>query len=426
MYKDYYEKIVKRITEQIRKEDSIKSLDYYIYHDNLTGLPNKTSLMEDPPLYFNCIKENPVIIAIDINHFKLISDSMGPNFADELLQNVASRLNKIFGAGNVYRIDEAEYVVIYDHNSGKDLSESLTLVFSQLKKPYEIRRSKMYINVSMGVAPCRNGEKTPQEYLECAQRALEDTQRRGRNGFLIYKEYMDELVKEKMQIEKLLHKAVENREFEVYYQPQMILESGKISGFEALLRWNSPELGFVYPDQFIRIAEENRLIIPIGEFVLKKACSFLKKLHRIGYKNLSIAVNVSNVQLLNDGFINGVLDILEKTGLNPDKLVLEMTEEILTESYDMVKEKLISLKQKGIKIAMDDFGKNYSTLDVLSRLPINTLKIDKVFIENFLQDKPKQLITDLIISIGKKMGFEVLAEGVETREQYEYLKNMKI
>jgi EAL domain-containing protein (putative c-di-GMP-specific phosphodiesterase class I) len=116
------------------------------------------------------------------------------------------------------------------------------------------------------------------------------------------------------------------------------------------------------------------------------------------------------------------LDILEKTGLNPDKLVLEMTEEILTESYDMVKEKLISLKQKGIKIAMDDFGKNYSTLDVLSRLPINTLKIDKVFIENFLQDKPKQLITDLIISIGKKMGFEVLAEGVETREQYEYLK----
>lgn len=413
----------KYLLEKSGPKNNKKDPDYYLHHDLLTGLPNRTLLMKDLS-YCNNVseKDNRVIIVVDIDHFKLINDSMGQDFADELLKIVADRLNRVFGAGNAYRMDGDEFAVIYNHNSSKALSDSLKPIFEQLKKPYEIRRTKMHINLSMGIALCKDGKRTPEEYLNCAGIALREVKNRGRNNYLIYKGHMSDLVKERMLIEGLLYKALENREFEVYYQPQMIVDSGEILGFEALIRWNSPELGFVQPNRFIKIAEENHLIIPIGEWVLKSACSFIKKLHQNGYDKLNISVNVSIVQLMDDGFENSVLKILEETGLNPERLQLEITETVLVESYEYIKEKLVRLKKSGIRIAMDDFGKGYSSLGVLSQLPIHTLKIDKIFMESFLQDAPKRLITDLVIQIGNKMGLDVLAEGVETQEQFEYLK----
>ncbi|MGI6085650.1 MAG: putative bifunctional diguanylate cyclase/phosphodiesterase [Acetivibrionales bacterium] len=400
-----------------------KSSDYYINHDFLTGLPNKTSLMEKLSLCIKeCEKNNTVVIVTDIDHYDLINDTLGRSFTDELLKLVAKRLNRIFGSGNVFKMDRDEFAIIYNHNSKKELTDTIESAAEQLKKPHEIRRSKMHINMRMGVVSCRYGDNDPHHYLNRAEIALREAKTRGKTNYLIYNEELGELLKEQMYIEGLLHKALENHEFEIYYQPQMIVESGKISGFEALIRWNSPELGSVNPDRFIRIAEENHLIVPIGEWLLRNACRFIKSLHKQGCGKLSISVNVSVVQLMHEGFENTVPDILNEVGLSPEYLELEITETILAESYESIKEKLLRLKNLGVKMAMDDFGKGYSSLGVLSRLPIHTLKIDKLFMENLMQDSPKRFITDLVIQIGNKMGFDVLAEGVETMEQLEYLK----
>ncbi|MCX7771697.1 MAG: EAL domain-containing protein, partial [Clostridia bacterium] len=231
----------------------------------------------------------------------------------------------------------------------------------------------------------------------------------------------DRGVRERTLIEQHLHQALQNEEFELYYQPQLIVETGMISGFEALIRWKNPTLGFIPPDRFIGIAEETQLIIPIGEWVLKTACEFIKRLHSAGYEDLTMSVNVSIVQLLQEGFVAMVLQTLELTGVEPRLLELEITETILIESYETIGQKLKILKDHGVRIAMDDFGRGYSSLSGLNHLPIHTLKIDKVFMDSIQEENDDQTIADLIILIGRKMGLTVLAEGVETKAQLEYL-----
>lgn len=247
----------------------------------------------------------------------------------------------------------------------------------------------------------------------------------GKNRYLIYKEPLDESARERSRIEGYLCKALEKKEFEVYYQPQIMVESGKISGFEALIRWNSPELGFMPPDRFIGIAEESKLIVPIGEWVLRTACAFIKGLHDKGHTGLTIAVNVSIVQLMQDGFAENVVDTLKELNLCPDCLELEITETILIESYERISKKLEYLKDLGVRIALDDFGRGYSSLSGLCLLPVSTLKIDKLFMDGILDDGPRKNITELIIQMGKKMGLMVLAEGIESKAQVDYLVKHK-
>lgn len=426
------ENVFNRILSSIRKNLAVRKaaisnykdkLDYYIHYDSLTRLPNKTTLMEKiSDISFKQLKNNIIVIVVNIDHFKLINDSMGQSFANELIKAVADRLNNIFGFGNVYKLDGDEFAAIHRLPASFGLIKFLDYTHDTLRKPFIIGNSKLHLNMSMGVVSCPIGEEGPRDILNCAEIALSEAKKRGRNRYLVYEDQMSESVMERMLIERLLHQALEKSEFELYYQPQMVMESGRISGFEALIRWNSPELGFVQPNRFIEIAEETHLIVPIGEWVLRTACEFIKKLHIQGYNDLTISVNVSIVQLLQEEFVDTVKNVLKENGLDHKYLVLEITETILVKSYESIREKLQFLKNQGIKIAMDDFGKGYSSLGGLSQLPINTLKIDKIFMDSLLQDLPKQIITDMIIQIGNKMGLEVLAEGVETKDQVEYLK----
>jgi EAL domain-containing protein (putative c-di-GMP-specific phosphodiesterase class I) len=228
-----------------------------------------------------------------------------------------------------------------------------------------------------------------------------------------------------MIIEKHLRTALEKNEFDLYYQPQLDVKTNRVSGFEALIRWKNPELGLVPPSKFISIAEDIHMIIPIGQWVVRNACLFLKKLHRNGYTNLTVSVNASILQLMQNDFADSVLEILETVKLDPEFLEVEVTESVLMESYDLIAAKLKMMRTKGIRIALDDFGKGYSSLNYLRHLPISTLKIDKSFIDTISVNDRKKSLTDLIVRIGKNMGLCVIAEGVETQEQMDYLVKHK-
>jgi EAL domain-containing protein (putative c-di-GMP-specific phosphodiesterase class I) len=208
----------------------------------------------------------------------------------------------------------------------------------------------------------------------------------------------------------------------LYYQPQFDLEKEKISGFEALIRWDNPELGFVCPDRFIGIAEETHLIIAIGEWVLKTACLFIKHLHDKGYSNLTISVNVSILQLMQENFVDTVIKVLDLTEIEPKYLELEITESVLMESYQIIHNKLYNLKKLGVRVALDDFGRGYSSLSYLKQLPIDTLKIDKTFIDYISSEDSCDNITGMIVKIGRKMKLTIIAEGVENQQQMDYLK----
>jgi EAL domain-containing protein (putative c-di-GMP-specific phosphodiesterase class I) len=223
-------------------------------------------------------------------------------------------------------------------------------------------------------------------------------------------------------MERLLRHALENGEFELHYQPQISLGSPRIDGLEALIRWNSPVLGRVAPDQFIRIAEETQLIIPIGEWVLRTACQFIRSLHENGTDRPIISVNVSVVQLIGQRYVERVLDILRETGLEPRYLELEITESMVIESLDLIADKLSRLREHGVNIALDDFGRGFSSLSHLMKLPITTLKIDKSFIEQIPESAEDQPLTGLIIRLAQGIGLKVIAEGVETYSQLDYLK----
>lgn len=399
---------------------NMKIGEYLSRRDKLTGLMDRTQLMKDMG---RMVRGRTVaVVLVDIDHFRIINDSMGHRFGDKLLKVAADRFKEPILHGSAYRLGGDEFAAFLCIEDTKQLASYLDELQYLYRKAFVIGNSKIHISLSIGVAFYPEDGHTLEEVLKCADMALNDAKKSGRNRYSIYDKRMDEAVKDRLLIEKYLHQALEGQEFEVYYQPQLMVHSGKISGFEALIRWNSPELGFVSPNRFIGIAEETQLIIPIGEWVLKSACSFLHRLHMEGYGHLDISVNVSVVQLLQEEFIQSVLNVLDETGLNPHDLELEITETILIDSYDSIRQKLEFLRHRGVRIAMDDFGRGYSSLSGLSQLPLSTLKIDKSFIDSLLVGGPEQSIVDLIIQIGSKMGLTVLAEGVETKSQVDYLQ----
>jgi EAL domain-containing protein (putative c-di-GMP-specific phosphodiesterase class I) len=277
----------------------------------------------------------------------------------------------------------------------------------------------------VGIALYPEDARSPDELLKYADIAMYKAKAAGKNNYVFYNKNMQDAVQQRMLLGNYLRTALEKNEFELHYQPQLDIVSGKITGFEALLRWNSAQLGVVQPSTFIGIAEETRQIISIGDWVLRESCRFLRELKDSGYNDLTISVNTSVLQLLQNNYEDTVLEILHLNDIDPVDLELEITESILVESFDDIVAKLNRLRQEGIRIAMDDFGKGYSSLSGLKQLPIDTLKIDKIFIDSIGTDENESSITDSIVAMGIKLGKTVLAEGVETKCQMEYLTKHK-
>jgi EAL domain-containing protein (putative c-di-GMP-specific phosphodiesterase class I) len=290
------------------------------------------------------------------------------------------------------------------------------------RKSFLIGESNLYVSASIGISFYPEDGETTEEILKNADVAMYRAKEEGKSTFVVYDKSMHTAFNERMNIEKHLRSAMNNNEFELHYQPQVQIDTGLISGFEALIRWNSPVLGFVSPLSFIKIAEDSRLIIYIGEWVLREACKFMHGIHQLTGIPYKISVNISIIQLLQDDFVEVVLDSLEESGLAASNLELEITESIFMESFESTVSKLEFLKSRGIRIALDDFGTGYSSLSYLQQLPISTLKMDKIFIDSLADKAFSESFVQTIIILGHKMGLDVVAEGVEDASQLAFLK----
>jgi len=413
---------------QKRLEQSEKELEYQVYHDQITGVRNRLALIKHIDGITGSKGSGLIaVMIVDIDNFKYINDTLGHSFGDKMLVKVCSHLEELVGEGaSVYRFGGDGFVVVYEDFRETAQAEKLAVrLLKGFKAPIEIGDSSLYITISIGVALYPEQGNDLEELLKNADIALYKAKGTGKNRIVFYNKPMDEAVSERLYIEKHLRTALDNNEFELYYQPQLDLASNKVTGFEALIRWNSPELGFVSPLKFIGIAEDTHMILPIGEWVLRKACMYLKELHKQGHDGLTMSVNISMIQLIQEDFTEIVLDALEKAELEPRFLELEITESVLMESFEIMENKLSALCQKGLRFALDDFGKGYSSLSYLSKLPISTLKIDKSFIDTIGTGRKQESMTELIVRLGGYMGLNVVAEGVETREQLDYLARSK-
>lgn len=391
----------------------------------LLEIPDHTLLCSElNKCILSCPDNAAALIYVEIDNFKEINTSFGYSYGDKVAAYMAEILHSLFPSDNsyVFRLCSDSFVVAFHGwKNIAEIDEAAVMIIQSVLDTNLIdgRFVNIFLNIGISIYP--NNGQTVEELLRCSSIAVCKARYSGRNKYVFYKDYMQATILKKTTIEKHLLTALKNYEFEIYYQPQVKADSGEILGFEALLRWNTPELGTISPMEFINIAEENYLIVPIGEWVLRNACYFLKELHSMGHENLTISVNISVPQLLDEDFINTILDLSSHVGLNLEYLHLEITESVLRESYSIISQKLNFLREKGIKIALDDFGKGYSSLSELKDLPVDIIKIDKTFVDMIITENKEKVITGMLIKIIQKVDKEVIAEGVETNEQRDYL-----
>ncbi|MDT3428211.1 diguanylate cyclase (GGDEF)-like protein/PAS domain S-box-containing protein [Paenibacillus forsythiae] len=424
-----YEQLAATQQELVDQYDTLlenqRKMHHLAYFDSLSHLPNRLCLLETMEEYFDLPGGRAALLFVDTDNFKYINDTMGHKFGDILIRQVSERLQStiVRDGSMLSRLGGDEFVVflknIEEHKEVLALAEQL---LSEFRKPFEIGESSVYVSASIGISFYPEDGNTTEEILKNADMAMYRAKEAGKGIYAVYDRGMHTEFNERMMIEKHLRGALDNEEFELFYQPQVDLHTGAISGFEALIRWDSPVLGFVSPLSFIKIAEDSRLIIPIGEWVLRKACEFMSGLCRRQNNCYKIAVNISVIQLLQDDFIQTVLNVLSESEIPPGCLELEITETVFIESFERIVGKLEYLKMQGIRIALDDFGTGYSSLSYLQQLPITTLKMDKAFIDPLTEDSHSQSFIRTMVSLGHEMGLEVVAEGVEDSSQLVFLE----
>jgi len=413
------------ITDLKKHQDQLKQL---AFKDFLTTLPNRVSFYQTVKRHLTDWPDRKMaLMFIDMDNFKYINDTIGHLLGDELIIRVGKRLMALMDSSrSVYRIGGDEFVVfINQYESTEEIETFAEELVKCFRTPFELSNCTLNITASIGIALYPLHGNDADTLLKSADMAMYKAKSTVRGGYVFYNQDMDQRVNERMMIENELRCALDRNEFELYYQPQLDINTGKICAFEALLRWKNDKLGFVSPLKFISIAEETHLINPIGDWVLQNSCRFLKELHNRGYSGISISVNVSIIQLMQQDFADKLMEILAQTGIHPEYLELEVTESVIIESYEVIKNKLEDLMSKGIKVALDDFGKGYSSLSYLTQIPITTLKIDKSFVDTIGNRRFDRSLTSMIIMIGRRLGLSLVAEGVETEEQLEYLKKHK-
>ncbi|OFW34287.1 MAG: hypothetical protein A2074_05585, partial [Candidatus Aquicultor primus] len=415
------------ITERKHAEEM---LNYMAFYDLLTDLPNRTLLSDRLILAIANAHRNGHMLAVlflDLDRFKAINDTLGHTVGDQLLQRVADRLKGCLREGDtIARLGGDEFTLLLPQvDTVDDATAVAQKVIDVLKPSFTFDGRKLYVTTSIGIALYPDDGKDVQSLLKNADIALYRAKEQGRNNYQLYTPSMNAKAFERLAMEVNMRKALERQEFTVYYQPQLDLATGEIIGMEALIRWMHPDLGLVYPAEFIPMAEETGLIVPIGEWVLSTACAQNKAWQDAGYAPIRMAVNLSCRQFQQVDLAERVARIVKETGLDPSYLELEITESVLMKDADAAVDTLNKLKKKGIYISIDDFGTGYSSLGYLKRFPIDVLKIDQSFIRELSVGTEDAAIATAIITVAHTMKLKALAEGVETLEQLELLRSLK-
>ncbi len=423
--------IARDISEQKQAEEEIEQLAFY---DPLTKLPNRRLFLDR--LEHECLvvqrhQGSAALMFLDLDHFKTLNDSLGHSIGDSLLEQVAQRLNaQVRGEDTVARIGGDEFVVLLPTlNKEQELAASHAKTVAEkiqmaLSAPFFLYEHEHHITASIGITLFSTESKLKAEdILKHADSAMYRAKELGRNRICFYRSDMQVAADTRLQLEKDLRNALKHNQLEPFYQPQ-VDQHGNCIGLEVLVRWKHAELGMISPAKFIPIAEETGLIIPLGEWILRKSCQQIKQWHDqglFGKYNQHFSVNISPREFIQDDFIEHVMAILEETKLDPSHLFLEITESMVIDSIDEAIAKMNKLKTCGVRFSMDDFGTGYSSLSYLKRLPIDQLKIDRSFVMDIADDEDDRAIVDVILAVAKQLKLNVVAEGVETAEQANYL-----
>ncbi|MDK2917789.1 MAG: hypothetical protein PWQ37_522 [Candidatus Petromonas sp.] len=405
--------------------DVISELTYY---DPLTNLASRKVFEEQLDLaitHSKRNKENLAVMIIGIDKFKKVNDAFGLSMGDKVLKEISRRINgSIREEYLLSRITGDEFAVFFPEvENEKHVIRYVERILEVIKKPLIIDNNEIHVSASAGLAfypkdgICKDG------LLKNATIALSRSKQKGAGTYQLYTPLMKEEILEQMELEKMMPKGIENGEFKLYYQPIIDVKTLSIIGMEALVRWNHPVLGMISPEKFIPIAEENGFIVTLGEWVLKTACRQNKAWQNAGFKKIFVSVNISLRQFQNKNFVKMIKDILNETSFDSKYLGLEITESIAMENEDYTIEVLRELKDMGLYLAIDDFGTGYSSLGYLNKFPIDTLKIDKSFIKTLMDEKENSApIASSIIALGHNLNLKITAEGVETMDQFKYLK----
>jgi len=431
-----YDDVARPLTKVIRISDIHKyktqseELNYMAYYDALTGLFNRNYFVSRLNEWIEkANKENALIsvMCIDIDNFKKYNDGYGMVIGDEIIQNFGFYL-KEFQKDNIivtHASNDVYYIAIYDP-FGKDTPESIYDLMKERTKAgfVMMNQKKLSFTVSVGVANYPEAGESAVDLMNSSEIMVFRAKDSGRENICYFEAPILSDFMDNFNMESKLKRALENEEFELYFQPQYDANDMSLRGVEALLRWHGENGEIINPSSFIPVAEQTGLIIPIGEWVIEEGIRLYTQWKSQYDKHLILSLNVSAIQYKQSGFIPHLVQTMNKYHVEPNDIELEITESVLIDDFREMRDKLLALRKYGIKISLDDFGTGYSSLSYLKGLPIDTLKIDKTFIDTVLEDESTQVITESIVSMVKKLGYETVAEGVENKKQFEYLKEI--
>jgi diguanylate cyclase (GGDEF)-like protein len=419
--------ISRSIRYAIERKRADVQLAHQALHDPLTGLPNRTLFVDRLELALaraKRLQKSVAVLLLDLDRFKVVNDSLGHEAGDRLLVELAARLQSVLRPGDtVARFGGDEFTILCDEISGeRDVVVIAERVAEAVSAPFFLHESEAFLTASSGIALAAS-EARAEALIGDADAAMYRAKERGRARYELFDEAMRARAVDRLETENALHRAIERGEFKVFYQPAVDLETGGAVAVEALVRWDSPKLGIRSPDQFIHLAEETGLIVPLGGAVLREACRQWQRWNARGAgRTPRMSVNLSARQLGQPDLVQTVASVLAETGMDPGSLCLEITESVVVEDTDAALVTLQALKEQGVMIGLDDFGTGYASLAVLKRLPVDILKVDRSFVSGLGSDPADAPIVSAVIGLAQELGLTAIAEGVETAAQVAELR----